>query len=158
MKIQELFEKWGLTGLKVKTPIMDMEWKPSDPDKDAAWDLYIELLTRITTQPLPDEDGIEKAALESVHSLFEITRQTLKAHGRSCVEFSRIAVIILNQVIRPFTSKWHKKSENNAFELSEECADFRSDLKALQIKLINYTGLLSELANVENLTGIEVEK
>jgi hypothetical protein len=49
MKFRDLFEKWNLTGLKVKTPIMDMEWKPSDPDKDAAWDLYIELLTRITT-------------------------------------------------------------------------------------------------------------
>jgi hypothetical protein len=36
-----------------------MEWKPSDPDKAAARDLYVELLTRITTQPLPDEDGVE---------------------------------------------------------------------------------------------------
>lgn len=60
MKFRELFEKWHLTGLHVKTPIMEMEWKPSDPDKDAAWDLYVELLTRITTQSLPSGDGIEK--------------------------------------------------------------------------------------------------
>lgn len=52
MKIKDLFEKWNLTGLKIKTPILDLDWKPSDTDKDAAWDLYVELLTRITTQPL----------------------------------------------------------------------------------------------------------
>jgi hypothetical protein len=66
MKIKDLFEKWNLTGLKIKTPILDMDWKPSDPDKEAAWDLYVELLTRITTQPLPDEDGVEQTALDSI--------------------------------------------------------------------------------------------
>lgn len=157
MKIKDLFEKWNLSGLKVKTPILDMEWKPSDPDKDAAWDLYIELLTRITTQPLPDEDGVEKTALLSIFSLFEITRKTLKEHGRSCIKFSRVAIVVLNQVVRPFTSKWHRKSENGAFESAEECACFRLELQALQIQLRNYTGLLADLANVEDLTDIEAE-
>lgn len=36
MRIKDLFEKWGLTGLKVKTPILEMDWEPSDPDKNAA--------------------------------------------------------------------------------------------------------------------------
>lgn len=157
MKIQDLFEKWNLTGLKVKTPIMDLEWNPSDPDKDAAWDLYIELLTRITTQPLPDEDGIEQTALTSIYDLFGITRQTLKQHGRSCIEFSRIAVIVLNQIVRPFTSRWHRRSENDAFKSPEKRIEFRSELQALQIQLRNYTGLLAELANVEDLTGIDAE-
>ena len=116
MKIKDLFEKWNITGLKVKTPIMDMEWKPSDPDKDAAWDLYIELLTRISTQQLLDKEGVEKTALLSIYSLFDITRKTLKEHGRPCVKFSKIAIIILNQVIRPFTAKWHQKNQNGAFE------------------------------------------
>ncbi len=110
MKIKDLFEKWNLTGIQVKLPILEMEWKPCDTDKDAAWDLYVELLTRITTQPLPDEDGVEQAALNSIYALFDLTRHTLKEHGRSCIEFSRIAVIVLNQVVRPFTAKWHRKS------------------------------------------------
>ena len=158
MKIQDLFEKWNLTGLKVKTPIMDMEWKPSNSDKDAAWDLYIELLTRITTQPLPDEDGVEQTALSCIYALFGITRQTLKEHGRSCIEFSRIAVIVLNQVVRPFTAKWHRKSEDGAFNSPEQCVEFRSELQDLQIQLRNYTGLLAELANVEDLTDVEAEE
>lgn len=92
MKIKDLFEEWKLTGLRINAPFMEMEWKPSDPDKAAAWDLYVELLTRITTQPLPDEDGVEQTALDSIHALFDLTRQTLKDHGRSCIQFTRIAV------------------------------------------------------------------
>jgi hypothetical protein len=158
MKFQDLFEKWNLTGLKVKTLLMDMEWKPSDPDKDAAWDLYIELLTRITTQSLPNEAGLEQTALESVYTLFEITRQTLKEHGRSCIQFTKISIIFLNQLIRPFTVKWHRLSEQRAFEDPEKCHEFRSELATLQIQIRNYTKLLADLANVEDLTEIEAEQ
>lgn len=28
MQLGDLFEKWGLTGLKVKTPILEMDWVP----------------------------------------------------------------------------------------------------------------------------------
>jgi len=157
MKIKDLFEKWNLTGIQVKLPILEMEWKPSDTDKDAAWDLYVELLTRITTQPLSDEHGVEQTALDSIYALFGLTRQTLKEHGRSCIEFTRIAVIILNQVVRPFTAKWHRKSQDGVFDLPEQCAEFRSELQVLQIQLRNYTGLLADLADVEDLTGVEEE-
>jgi len=157
MKIEDLLEKWSLTGLKIKTPIMDMEWNPSDSNKNAAWDLYVELLTRITTQPLSDEDGVEQTALDSIHAIFKITRQTLKTHGRSCIEFARIAIIILNQVVRPFTAKWHRKSQSGAFDSPIQCAEFRAELRLLQIQLKNYTGLLADFADVEDLTGVEVE-
>lgn len=134
-----------------------MEWKPSDTDKDAAWDLYVELLTRITTQPLSDEGGVEHTALDSIHALFEITRQTLKTHGRSCIEFTRIAVIVLNQVVRPFTVRWHRKSQDGAFDSPEQCVIFRSELQALQIQLRNYTQLLAVLADVEDLTVLAID-
>lgn len=155
MKIKDLFEKWSLTELRVKTPIMDMEWRPSNADKDAAWDLYVELLTRITTQALPDDAGVEQTALDSVYALFKITRETLKTHGRSCSEFTKIAVIVLNQVIRPFTAKWHLLSQQNAFEREEKRVEFRHDLRELQEKLGNYTKLLADLSDVEDLTKIK---
>ena len=157
MKIKDLFEKWNLTGLKIKTPVLDMDWKPSDPDKEAAWDLYVELLTRITTQSLPNEDGVEQTALDSIYALFALTRQTLKTHGRQSIAFARIAVIILNQVVRPFTAKWHRRSQNGAFASPEQCALFRHELHDLQIKLRNYTRLLADLADVEDLTEIEMD-
>lgn len=157
MKIKDLFENWNLTGLRINVPFMEMEWKPSDPDKEAAWDLYVELLTRITTQPLPDEDGVEQTALDSIYALFSITRETLKDHGRSCIQFAKIAIVVLNQVVRPFTAKWHRKSQNGAFASPDDCQQFRQELQVLQTQLRNYTRLLAELAGVEDLTEIEAE-
>lgn len=147
-----MLEKWGLTRLKVRAPMMEMEWSPSDPDKDAAWDLYVELLTRVATQPLAGDHGLEKKALESVYELFGVTREVLKIHGRSCGEFARISVIVLNQIIRPFTAKWHKKSQDGDFESPEECTLFRKELECLQLDLKNYTKLLADMANVEDLS------
>lgn len=155
MRIKDLFEKWGLSGLKVKTPILEMEWEPSDPDKNAAWDLYVELLTRITTQKLPDDQGTEKEALESIHKIFGLTRVTLKEHGRKAENFTRIAIIVLNQIIRPFTAKWHRLSEFGAFDEKVRCIEFRGELVELQNKLRAYTKLLSELAEVEDMTDME---
>ena len=155
MRIKDLFEKWGLVGLKVKTPILEMDWEPSDPDKNAAWDLYVELLTRITTQRLSHEHGTEEAALESVHQIFGLTRTTLKEHGRQAENFTRVAIIVLNQVIRPFTAKWHRLSEQEAFDEEAKCVEFRKELSELQDKLRAYTKMLSELADVEDMTEME---
>ena len=155
MRIKDLFEKWGLVGLKVKTPILEMDWEPSDPDKNAAWDLYVELLTRITTQRLPHEHGTEEAAIESIHKIFGLTRSTLKEHGRKAENFTRVAIIVLNQVIRPFTAKWHRLSEQGAFDEETKRAEFREELTQLQDRLMAYTKLLSELADVEDMTEME---
>lgn len=155
MRMKDLFEKWGLTGLKVKTPILEMDWEPSDPDKNAAWDLYVELLTRITTQRLPNEHGTEAAALESVHKIFSLTRATLKGHGRKAENFTKVAIIVLNQVIRPFTAKWHRLSEQGAFGDEARCVEFRNELTDIQDQLRAYTRMLSELADVEDMTEME---
>lgn len=155
MKLSKWLENWDLTGLKVKTPILQMEWSPQEADKNAAWDMYIELLTRITTQPLLEEDGIEQTALASIYSIFGITREIIKKHGRDCVGFARIAIIILNQVIRPFTAKWHKLSTEDAFSHKSQRMAFRSELIQLQGKINNYCKMLSEIAGVEDLTKLE---
>jgi len=155
MKWKKWLENWDMSSLKITTPFLEMEFKPQEADKNAAWDLYIELLTRITTQPLPKEHGDEQTALNSVFALFGLTRDVLKKHGRDAEEFSKIAIVVLNQVIRPFTAKWHKESINGAFENSEKCNDFREELKKLQLVLGIYTQMLSDMAGVEDLTRLE---
>ena len=94
---------------------------PIANDRKAAWDLYIQMVTRITTQPLDPEHGDEKTALDSVYSLFQTTREILIAQGPDCVEFAHIAIVILNQEVRPFTAKWHRKSLAGAFDNPDEC-------------------------------------
>jgi len=155
MKLSKWFENWDLTGLKIKTPILEMDWAPQVADKDAAWDMYIELLTRITTQALPDDNGVEQTALESIYTIFGITREIIKTHGRDCQGFARIAIVILNQVIRPFTARWHKLTSEGAFGDKEQCRLFRSELSGLQTKLTNYCKMLAEISGVEDLTKME---
>jgi hypothetical protein len=155
MKLKQWLEKWGMTGLKLTVPFLETEWKPQDPDRDAAWELYIELLTRIATQPLPDERGDEKTALESIHKLFDVTRDVLKRHGKYCTVFAKIAIPVLNQVVRPFTARWHRLGLQNAFSDAAHCQEFRKELKAVQEKLRRYTQALADLANVEDLTTLE---
>lgn len=157
MKWGKWLEKWDMTSLKIKTPFLDMEWKPQDEDKAAAWDLYIELLTRITTQPSGETHGDEQTALESVHQIFPLTRDVMKNNGRHCIEFTKIAIIILNQVIRPFTARWHRLSIEGAFSDLEKCRIFRGELIELQTVLSIYTKMLADMAGVEDLTEFECE-
>lgn len=155
MKWAKWLENWDMTSLKISAPFLEMEWNPAEPDKDAAWELYIELLTRITTQPLSEKDGDEETALQSVYSLFGLTRSIIKSHGRDCKEFTKIAIVVLNQIIRPFTAKWHKVSVANEFQNTNVCKEFREELCELQKMLRIYTKMLSQMAGVEDLTGLE---
>ena len=155
MKWSKWLEKWDMTSLKIKTPFLDMEWKPQDEDKKAAWELYIELLTRVTTQQLDESHGDEETALKSVYQIFPLTREVIKNNGRHCIEFTKIAIIILNQVIRPFTAKWHRLSIQGAFSDAEKCQIFRKELLDLQVVLLIYTAMLSDMAGVEDLSNLE---
>ena len=127
----------------------------SDEDQDAAWELYIEMLTRIVTQPLPSADGDEQTALDSVYSLFPTTREILRRRGRGTIQFSKVAIPVLNQVVRPFTAEWHRKSMANAFADPVQQQEFREALAALQEDLKNYNRMLANIAGVEDLTDLE---
>jgi hypothetical protein len=155
MKLRDFLEQWGLTGLKLNLGFLEGTFEPRDPDRAAAWDLYIELLTRITTQDLPPESGEEQAALDSVYALFPLTREILKKHGSGAGEFAKIAIPVLNQVTRPFTAKWHRLSHARAFENPALCAEFRRELTVLQGQLRAYTRALAAMAAVEDLTVLE---
>ena len=88
MKNRDFLKQWGLSSLKLSLGFLNATFAPQDPDRAAAWDLYVELLTRVTTQHLPPDDGDEKTALESIHALFPLTRETLRKHGSGCVELT----------------------------------------------------------------------
>jgi len=65
MKRGDFLQRWGLASLKLNLGLVDGEFSPSDPDRSAAWELYVVSLTRITTQSLPVEHGDEQTPLES---------------------------------------------------------------------------------------------
>ena len=113
------------------------------------------MLTRIVTQPLPSEAGDEETALRSVYSLFPTTRDILRHRGRRAISFSKIAIPVLNQVVRPFTAKWHKALLEGVFGLPEHRNEFREELGKLQGELRKYNRMLATIAEVEDLTDLE---
>jgi len=154
MQLKKLLEKWDLTGLKIQAPFREMEWQPRDEDKSAAWELYVELITRAATQHLDPDEGDEAAALRSIYDLFALTRETIRRNGRGCINFTRIAVVMLNQKVRPFTARWHPRNLEGPLDARGK-ERFRAELRALQTDLRNYTRLLADLADVEDLTDLE---
>ena len=134
---------------------MNVKVRITDVGRKAAWELYVEMLTRIVTQPLPSEDGDDKTALDSVHSLFPTTREILRRYGPGAVEFSKIAIPVLNQQVRPFTAKWHRLALQGAFDDNTRRNEFRGELRELQTKLRNYNRLLAKVAGVEDMTDLE---
>ncbi|MBE9215349.1 hypothetical protein IQ247_22240 [Plectonema cf. radiosum LEGE 06105] len=102
-----------LTKVSVNLPfgIGGTEWEPDDTERKAAWSLLVELVTRVTIQPLETDQGLLREALTSLYSLFATTREILKQAGPN-VGASRqsvggIAIIVLNRGLRPFLAKWH---------------------------------------------------
>ncbi len=154
MRWADWLDKWNMRSLSIRLPFLEMQWAPGDADRAAAWDMYVELLTRVTTQALPDEKGVEKAALASVQSLFPTTREVLRRHGRGAGEFTRIAIVVLNQVIRPFTTTWHLREQAGAFDDPAQRAAFRREVEELRTQLVHYTRALADMAGVEDLTGV----
>ena len=86
-----------------------------------------------------------------VDGIMEILRQ----RGRGTLQFSKVAIPVLNQVVRPFTAKWHKESLADAFREERKRKKFRQELEILQEDLRNYNRMLADIAGVEDLTDLE---
>ena len=102
-----------LTEVSVSLPfgIGSAKWQVDQTERNAAWSLYVELITRIAVQPLENDKGLIREALNSLYSIFSTTREVLREAG-PCVGASRqsvggIAIAVLNYGLRPFLTKWH---------------------------------------------------
>jgi hypothetical protein len=131
----------------------------------AAWALYVELTTRITTQTLETDQGLLREALNSLYSLFASTREILREAGpdvgTSLESVGGIALAVLNVGLRPFLSKWHpalsaweaqrptdvgpKEHEKNW----PEELQLRNELKLLRENLEEYVHALAEVIEVK---------
>ncbi|MGR6780360.1 hypothetical protein ACU5B6_12240 [Moritella viscosa] len=109
-------------------------------DRSAAWEMWVELDTRIATQQLAKEEGVDKSALTSIYALFQIHRELAKRHGPNCKSYYLLAKGYFENEIRPFTAKWHQ-------HLDEESSDiFRKELYQLQEKLNEFKSKLEQVS------------
>lgn len=62
---------------------------------------------------------------------------------------------MLNQIMRPLKARWHKLALEGGLQDVQQCQQFCNDLSALQTQLKKYTGMLADMAGVEDLSELE---
>ena len=115
------------------------------PDELAAHDLLSELRTRIATQRLPYQQGVEARALTSLWDLFGLTRKAMKDHP-GCSKFAQLATNMLNVDLRPFTAKWHRAFEAGILDSRDGANEFRAELGQVRTRLVAFAQQLQVMA------------
>lgn len=122
------------------------DWQPSTEDKAAAWELYVELRTRISSQPLHFLSGDEVTALDSLYSLFQTIRELQKKHGPNGFYTASFTNVVLNSFIRPATARWHQRKLEGKLEQEDLRREFRRQLTDVQKQIRFFQKLLLRIA------------
>ena len=156
-------------GLDLKVFSIRGTWEPNEDEQKAAWELYVELITRVATVPL--EHGLLREALSSLYSVFASSREILRRYGPSIAErkpdgqynFGFITVAMLNYALRPTLAKWHPKLDSwenerpagvSRAEHEQAWPDhqaLRDELDDVCAVLSRYAGVLATACGVPNL-------
>ena len=148
--LHDYLEKNGLLECEVSLFFLKLKIKADRTEKEAAWILFVELATRIATQELPDDVGMENRALGSLYDFFIKARDILVERGRLAQDFSVMTVYTLNHVLRPFLAEWHKRSDKEgAFDNPDLCREFRQALRVIQKELRACAFCLADAAGID---------
>ncbi len=146
-------------------------WEPDDSERKAAWEMYVELVTRAAVTGIQPEEGLLREDLNSMYALFNITRNILRGYGPGVAQpkgdnnlsFGFLSVAVLNTVLRPLLSKWHPLLKNYedlcpndissvAYERAWKDHDtMREEINYARHVLTDYADLLAEVAGVPSL-------
>ena len=156
-------------GLQLGVVSLKGTWQPSDAERRAAWELYVELITRVSVVPL--QHGILREALTSYYSLFEASREILRTAGPKVAEpkpdgqynFGFLTVALLNFALRPVLSYWHpelsawesrRPSDLSAVDHERDWpreAELRDALEQTRLVTTQYAALLGAACGVPDL-------
>ncbi len=150
------------------------DWIPDTAERDAAWEMYVELITRIGVIDLPPRAGSVREALSSLYSLFETTRGILRRYGpsiatpseASTVSFGHLAVAVLNGALRPLLAEWHPMLSDYEARQPDEVSrvewerawehhdGIRAAIAEVGETLTAYAGLLGEVCGAKDLLRV----
>lgn len=166
----------NLTSVKIslKLPFIggvEGTWEPDERERNASWEMYVELVTRISVTELKPGEGLLREALSSIYSLFSTTREILRQYGPSVAQpkgdgklsFGYLAVTILNVALRPVLAKWHPLlldyestkepslspvNHESTWDISGQLRQALNDVRSVLIEFADY---LAQVANVPSL-------
>jgi len=171
--LKEILVRRGIIFKKPRKITVDLkiikgEWEVDQNEQMAAWELYVEIITRISVEELKSGEGLLREALSSLYAIFGETRKILRKYGPTIaipkgegnLSLGTISVKMLNSALRPVLSKWHplllsyentRKADISspdheaAWERNEE---LRKVIKELQKTMKEYSLLLAKAAGV----------
>lgn len=132
---------------------------PASPDAIPAHALWVQLATRITTQPLHYRSGEEESAVTSITSLFAKVRELIEQHP-AAAQFRQVSLRLLNDTLRAYTARWHgwmtedkeRRDQDGRpllhFRDEQVRRQFRQELRELQPELIRIREELAGLAGI----------
>ncbi len=141
-----------------------LELEPDEVQQRAAWELYVELTTRIAVQLPPPDEGLMREALASLYSIFCASREILRQAGPPVAQgansFGPVAIQVLNKGLTPFLAKWHPLllaheqkcppdvSARDHEHSWEKACEFRQELAQVQEQMMVYARALAKIAGV----------
>ncbi len=148
-------------------------WEPNEVERRAAWELYVELLTRVAVVPLARGEGLVREALASLYALFATTREVLRKAGPQVAEpkpagqynLAFLAVALLNFALRPVLARWHPvleeweairpagRSRREHEQAWARIGALRDELETTREQLTYYAALLAAACGVPDLTA-----
>ena len=166
-------ESVELSEVKVSWLGIEGKWIADHKQQTAAWEMYVELITRISVEPLAANGGLLREALTSLYSLFGETRRILRQQGPAVarplpgseVTFAALAVTVLNQVLRPLLTKWHPLLQ--AWEVTRprdrsprdhegdwpHDLTLRREIETVRIEMLTYADLLAKVAGIRAIVA-----
>lgn len=159
----------------LKAPFLNVkgEWEADENEQQAAWELYVELVTRIAVVGLKPGEGLLRKALSSLLQIFGESRQILRKYGPEIAQpkgegnlsLGAIAVTVLNSSLRPVLAKWHpllmayeSARPPETSPADHEAAwrhnrELREVLSELQKTIQQYSLLLAKVAGIPSLVA-----
>ena len=145
------------------TKIIEGIWDPTENERKAAWEMYVEVVTRIPVAYVKPEMGLLRINLSSLYKLFDVTREILRKYGTSVarprakgqLSFAYISIKILDLILRPFMMKWHpllaayertKKRSDSPQEHEKKWAryeEFNRAMNEVRETMMQYISLLA---------------
>jgi len=146
-------------------------WEPTECERNAAWDMYVEIATRIPVAFVKSGEGSLHVSLSSTYKLFEATREILRKYGPTVARpraegqfsFGCLSVKVLDVILRPFLLKWYPilteyESTREATESSynherrwERYQELTTELGGIREALLQYAELLARASEVPSL-------
>lgn len=150
-------------------------WEPDEKEQSAAWELYVELATRVSLAGLQPNEGLLRESLSSLYVIFTTTRDILRKYGPAIartkadgqLSFGVVALHVLNYALRPVLATWHpllldyehrKDPSVSAYAHErawQQSGELRRVLADTQHVLQAYAAILARVAGVPQLAELD---